>query len=148
MRKLAPITIPVHSRSAPVYGFVVMPERVHLLVSEPERSDLAQAIKSLKQGVSRGLIGADGHFWHERYYDHNVRNYTSFVGKLRYVHRNPVKRGLCEKAENWEWSSFRHYATGITGAVEIESQWTASHRERAGVSLTARELPRSSQKKA
>jgi hypothetical protein len=32
--------------------------------------------------------------------------------KLRYIHQNPVKRGLCARAEDWEWSSFRQYATG------------------------------------
>jgi putative transposase len=31
-----------------------------------------------------------------------------FTEKLRYMHRNPVKRGLVEKPENWQWSSFRH----------------------------------------
>ena len=38
-----------------VIGYVVMPERVHLLVSEPERSTLAIAIQMLKQVVSRKL---------------------------------------------------------------------------------------------
>jgi len=132
-----------------VYGYVVMPEHVHVLLSEPERSNLAQAIKSLKQGVSRRLIGvSDKAFWQQRYYDHNVRSYVSFVGKLRYIHRNPVKRGLCEKPEDWEWSSFRHYQTGAEGDVEIESQWTARRREQTGIRLTVRQLPRSSQKMA
>ena len=40
-----------------VYGYVVMPEHVHLLVSEPENGMLGDALKSLKQGVSRRLIG-------------------------------------------------------------------------------------------
>src|SRR5713226_5001878 len=40
-----------------VYGYVVMPEHVHLLLSEPERETLAEAMKSLRQGVSRKLIG-------------------------------------------------------------------------------------------
>src|SRR5271170_8489029 len=40
-----------------VYGYVIMPEHVHLLLSEPERETLAVVIKSLKQGVSRRLIG-------------------------------------------------------------------------------------------
>jgi REP element-mobilizing transposase RayT len=35
-----------------VYGYVVMPEHVHLLISEPERGTLALAIQSLKQGVA------------------------------------------------------------------------------------------------
>src|SRR6266550_6277180 len=57
-----------------VYGYVVMPEHVHLLLSEPPQDTLAAALKSLKQGVSRCLIGDADHFWQERYYDFNIRN--------------------------------------------------------------------------
>ena len=39
-----------------VYGYVGMPEHVHLLLSEPQQDTLADALKSLKQGVSRRLI--------------------------------------------------------------------------------------------
>ncbi|HEY1264695.1 MAG TPA: hypothetical protein VGF06_14305 [Terriglobales bacterium] len=49
--------------------------------------------------------------------------------KLRYLHRNPVKRGLVESPEDWKWSSFRHYALREVGTVEIESEWTARDRE-------------------
>jgi putative transposase len=107
-----------------------MPEHVHLLLSEPRQDTLADALKSLKQGVSRRLICNAGHFWQKRYYDFNIRNYSQFVEKLRYIHRNPVKAGLCECPEDWESSSFRHYATGCEGRVEIESEWTARKRER------------------
>jgi len=48
--------------------------------------------------------------------------------KLRYMHRNPAVRGLVEKPEHWPWSSYRHSLTGATGAVEIESEWTAARR--------------------
>jgi putative transposase len=44
-----------------------------------------------------------------------------FVEKLRYIHRNPVKAGLCERSKDWQWSSFRHHATGSEGRIEIES---------------------------
>jgi putative transposase len=71
-----------------VYGYVVMPEHVHLLLSEPQQDTLADALKSLKQGVSRRLIGDAEHFWQKRYYDLNIRNYPQFVEKLRYIHRN------------------------------------------------------------
>ena len=91
-----------------VYGYAVMPEHVHLLLSEPEHQTLADALKSLKQGVSRRLIGDAEHFWQKRYYDFNIRNDPQFVEKLRYIHQNPVRRGLCKRAEDWEWSSFRH----------------------------------------
>jgi putative transposase len=139
-----------------VYGYVVMREHVHLLLSEPQQDTLADALKSLKQGVSRRLIGnnrltigAGGHVWEKRYYDLNIRNRAQFVEKLRYIHRNPVKGGLCEGPEDWPWSSFRHYATGAEGRVEIESEWTARKREReAGRLRLAVELPHSSQNRA
>src|SRR6266704_911862 len=132
-----------------VYGYIVMPEHVHLLLSEPQEDTLADALKSLKQGVSRRLISDADHFWQERYYDLNIRNYPQFVEKLRYIHRNPVKAGLCERPEDWEWSSFRHHATGAEGRVEIESEWTARKRERAAGRLCPMiELPHSSQNQA
>jgi len=126
-----------------------MPEHVHLLTGEPRDRTLADALKSLKQGVSRRLIGEAEHFWQKRYYDFNIRNQPQFAEKLVYIRRNPVKRGLCERPEDWEWSSFRHYALGIEGRVEIESEWTARKREReAGRLCLAVELLHSSQNKA
>ena len=41
-----------------VLGYVVMPEHVHLLVSEPQRATLATAIQALKLGVVRSLEGS------------------------------------------------------------------------------------------
>jgi putative transposase len=111
---------------------------------------LANVIKSLKQGMSQRLIGVAEHFWQKRYYDFNVRDHKQFIKKLRYIHRNPVHRGLCGHPEDWEWSSFRHYATGLEGRVEIESEWVSRKRERAAGNLcpAIELLPHSSQKKA
>lgn len=115
-----------------VYGYVIMPEHVHLLVSEPSHRSLAKAIQALKVSVYRKVthlrIAPYAALWQKRYYDHNVRSHDSFVTKLRYIHRNPVKRGLCPKSEDWPWSSFRHYAMAELGVVEIESEWTADSR--------------------
>jgi putative transposase len=111
-----------------VYGYVVMPEHVHLLLSEPQRGLLADAMHYLKLSFAKRL-GA-GVFWQKRYYDRNVRDEREFVEKLRYLHRNPVKAGLCNLPEDWRWSSFRHYALREKTVVEIESEWTARDRER------------------
>jgi putative transposase len=113
-----------------VPGYVLMPEHVHLLVGEPLVSSLSVALQVLKQKTSRRLkrIG-DLQFWQRRYYDFNVNSELKTVEKLRYMHRNPVNRGLVEMPEDWPWSSFVHYATGAVGAVEIESEWTAQKRE-------------------
>ena len=125
-----------------VTGYVVMPEHVHLLVSEPPAALLSRAIQSLKQSVSRRLaLRASEPFWHERYYDFNVWSDRKRIEKLRYMHRNPVKRGLVERPEDWGWSSFNHYATGIEGIVEVESFWTAIRRERMGIVPKVRMIP-------
>ena len=107
-----------------VVGYVVMPEHVHLLLNEPREKDLSVAIKALKQGVSRRALGSarkrvgqgslfataemPQRFWQARFYDFNVWTEKQRKEKLRYMHRNPVKRGLVKSPEEWRWSSFRH----------------------------------------
>ena len=146
-----------------IYGYVVMPEHVHLLVSEPDYKTLADAMHYLKLSFAKRLKthslkshptvpkptvpGFGAVRWPltwalrkldpkrtasssgTRYYDRNVRDEKEFVVKLRYLHRNPVKRGLVEHRSDWKWSSFRHYALREIGPVEIESEWIAIDRE-------------------
>jgi len=130
-----------------VAGYVVMPEHVHLLMTEPERAKLSVALQMLKQNVARRLRTPEGGlFWLPRYYDFNVRSKAKRIEKLRYIHRNPVRRGLVRSPEDWAWSSFRHYVSGEEGVVEIESQWTARKRELSGaVAGVATQSPQGSQ---
>ena len=99
---------------------------MHLLVSEPPNGTLARALQALKLSVA--VQSRERPFWQRRYYDFNVHSEQKRVEKLRYMHRNPVVRGLVAKPEDWKWSSFRHYAKGLEGTVEIESFWTAARR--------------------
>jgi putative transposase len=125
-----------------VTGYVVMPEHVHLLLSEPERSSLAAALQMLKQITAQQIVHPlKTPLWQTRYYDFNVWTAKKRIEKLRYLHRNPVKRGLVERPEDWAWSSFRHYATGVEGVVEIESEWTGRRRERMGMPLRVTAVP-------
>jgi len=122
-----------------ITGYVVMPEHVHLLMSEPERGELSVVMQMLKQITSRKLRRPElPRFWQVRYYDFPVWSERKRVEKLRYIHRNPVERGLVARPEDWEWSSFCQWATGRTGRVEVESQWTARRRERMGIVPTIR----------
>ena len=97
-----------------------MPEHVHLLISEPpdhEKHTVAVALQAWKISVARRLT--ERPLWQRRYYDFNVSSHNKRVEKLRYMHRNPVARGLVEKPEDWEWSSFRSYLLGEQRPVEI-----------------------------
>ena len=96
-------------------GYVVMPEHVHLFISEPERGTPSTVLKMLKQRVSRQLRrrprrgvsvaqrafpfassrnGPLKQFWQRRFYDFNVWSRKKKIEKLSYMHANPVKRGL------------------------------------------------------
>jgi putative transposase len=109
-----------------VCGYVVMPEHVHLLLNEPASCLLSKAIQALKLSVS--VRSRERPFWQAHYFDFNVFTHEKHVEKLRYMHRNPVRRGLVSTPADWRWSSFRHFATGARGTVEIESEWTARLR--------------------
>ncbi len=132
-----------------VAGYVVMPEHVHLLVSEPERRDLSVAMKALKQAVARRVLAAlrqrasrqgelfpeaevPRSFWQARFYDFNVWTKKKRIEKLRYIHRNPVTRGLVRSPEQWRWSSFRAYAFGEKGIVAVNAvsppEWIGARR--------------------
>ncbi len=109
-----------------------MPEHVTYSSASPKRVTLRAALQLLKQTTARKLR-PDAPFWYSRYYDFNVWTDRKRIEKLRYMHRNPVKRGLVARPEDWAWSSFVHYATGAEGTVEIASQWTADRQERKGI---------------
>jgi putative transposase len=95
----------------------------------------AAAMQALKLGFARRVLAQNRmrrnlaqtslfehtpqHVWQARFYDFNVWTSRKRVEKLRYMHRNPVKRGLVESAELWQWSSYRAYALGEAGPVRV-----------------------------
>jgi len=131
-----------------VVGYVIMPEHVHLLVSEPERGDPSKVMQAIKQGFARRLLGRmrssydprqgslwhtaldAGHIWQARFYDFVVFAEAKRVEKLRYMHRNPVKRGLVLEPQQWDWSSYRHYAQGERGIVLVNEERKAELKVR------------------
>lgn len=114
-----------------VVAYVAMPEHFHLLVSEPQNRDPSVVIQAVKIGFARRVINRDGnpgsetaaHIWQRRFYDFNVWGREKRVEKIRYIHRNPVRRGLVKNPEDWRWSSFRAYAFGEVGPV-IVNDWS------------------------
>jgi putative transposase len=96
-----------------VTGYVVMPEHVHLLLSEPREAPLSRALHSLKSSVSKR--SPQRPFWLPRYYDFNVFTARKRVEKLRYIHRNPVVRGWWKGLKT---GIGRAFATTLRESVE------------------------------
>ena len=103
-----------------------MPEHVYLLVSEPDICRLATALNVLKFRTSRQLKADRKQFWQTRYHDVNLFTHRRWLNALRYVHRNPVKRGLVLEPEDWRWSSYRGWLTGVQGVVRVTLGWVAA----------------------
>ena len=101
---------------------------------------MSTVVQALKLGFVRTLDGSEGpmsrktsetwgtpdssdsphRFWQVRFYDFNVWTEKRRIEKLRYIHRNPVKRGLVASPEQWPWSSYRWYWCGEQGPVKID----------------------------
>jgi REP element-mobilizing transposase RayT len=132
-----------------IYGYVVMPEHVHLLINEPEKATIAEAMHFLKLSFakrlrSRSVAAESGSFSQKRYRDRNVRDAREFTVKLRYLHRNPVRRDLvkpetgngaafatmrCEKSESSR--------SNPNGQPEIGKQKpAAARRERSSTQVS------------
>ncbi len=125
-----------------------MPEHIHLLISEPDRGTPSTVMQVLKQRFARKVLGElrrrrnssqaslwqetldAGHVWQSRFYDFVACAERKRVEKLRYIHRNPVKRGLVLEPDQWAWSSFRWYAHGERGPVLVNEQRPAELKMR------------------
>ena len=113
-------------------AFVLMPEHVHLLVYPLEpKPELGRLLAAIKRPVSRRVKETliNGHsrlvekltvqerpgktvfrFWQEGPgYDRNLQTEKAVMAAIDYIHRNPVRRRLCQQAREWKWSSVRFY---------------------------------------
>ena len=109
-------------------GYVVMPEHVHLLMSEPRKDNPSRAMQVLKQRVSIALLRKNSddekrteeHFWQRRFYDFNVYSGKKLTEKLNYMHMNPLNRKLVTDLRDWPWSSWSHYSNMGSGLISID----------------------------
>ena len=118
-----------------VVGYVVMPEHIHLLISEPQERSPSTVMQALKLAFTRRVLGrmrrrrqsgqgilfeqCPQHIWQKRFYDFNVWSARKRIEKLRYIHGNPVTRGLVASPELWRWSSYRAHAFGESRPVRV-----------------------------
>ena len=126
-----------------VWGYVIMPEHVHLLLWPAcETYATSSILQAIKQPVARRAIRwlktanpcglqhlATGdarkpyRFWQAGGgFDRNVRSGEAPANMLTYIHENPVRRGLVKQAEDWIWSSAADWADVRAGPVVIDKE--------------------------
>lgn len=93
-----------------LYAWCVMSNHVHALFTPIcDLKDVAQGIKGFTAHEINGMQNARGRtFWQDESYDHWARDEEELIRIILYIENNPVVAGLCEKPEDWRWSSPRH----------------------------------------
>jgi len=92
----------------PLSAWVVMPNHVHLVTTPLPGKPLAGIIQSLKSftaNEANKLLERTGTFWMPDYFDRYIRNQKHLATAIAYVENNPVKAGLCNRAEDWPFGS-------------------------------------------
>ena len=122
-------------------GYVVMPEHVHLLMSEPNSGTPSTVLHKLKLRVARRLrkrgrrVSSEQMrlafdkceeparaFWQARFYDFNVYSRWKKLEKLQYMHANPVTRGLVNHPRQWPWSSWAYYRGEAGALIRVDAE--------------------------
>ena|ERR1043166_2761006 len=94
-------------RGAWVGDFVLMPDHLHLFVAvDDTRISLSSWVKSLKNALSKALRdnGVTSPHWQKGFFDHVLRSGESYSGKWEYVRQNPVRAGLVQDADVWNFT--------------------------------------------
>ena len=126
-----------------IWAFVVMPEHAHVLIFPTKSSyDLTKILSAIKLPVARRAMrwlrahspdfldrlrvdqphgSVEHRFWLPGGgYDRNIVKLDTAWTSVRYLHDNPVRRGLAPKATHWPWSSARQYAGRADVVLRID----------------------------
>lgn len=131
-----------HSRKLfKLYGFVIMPNHVHMLVFPLDNISISAILTAVKQPFSHRALNylqkKDGRLYQQlevhkgenlvrRFwqagggYDRNIFKDETFARTLEYMHNNPVRKNLVESPSEWKWSSAGFYETGRADLVSID----------------------------
>ncbi|HEX3321636.1 MAG TPA: transposase [Terriglobales bacterium] len=99
-----------HEKRFTLFGAVVMPDHVHLVLlplADSEGmfsiSEIMQGIKSTSAHRINKLLGRKGIVWQQESFDHVLRVEEGIAEKVNYIINNPVRAGLAERSEQYPW---------------------------------------------
>jgi putative transposase len=107
-----------------IEAIVILPDHIHTIISPEKAEDYPHIVRTIKTYFSRHLdpkyyahlfqsqSQKDNRYkpvWQRRYYEHTIRDEKDFNIRMDYIHFNPVKHSLVERAKDWEFSSFQKY---------------------------------------
>ena len=76
-----------------------MPDHLHAIIAFPRGSGMKIVISNWKKFVA----AKSGVKWQRDFFDHRLRDNNELQEKTSYILMNPVRKGLCQQAEDWIW---------------------------------------------
>jgi putative transposase len=90
-----------HQRQAWYCRFaLLMPDHLHAIIAVPRDPGLATTVERWKH-YTAAQLQID---WQRNFFDHRLRDEHQLQEKSDYIKMNPIRRGLCEKPEDWPWT--------------------------------------------
>ena len=78
---------------------LLMPDHLHAIIAFPPQPGMKTVVSNWKRFLGRKL----GVPWQRDFFDHRLRDHHELYEKESYIMMNPVRKGLCERAEDWPW---------------------------------------------
>lgn len=89
-----------------LHEFVIMPDHIHVLLTP--KTSLEKAVQFIKGGFSyraKKELGSNMEVWQKGFSDHRIRDASDYRFHQIYIQQNPVRKKLCESAEEYPYSS-------------------------------------------
>lgn len=99
-----------------LWAYCLMPNHVHLILLPHNENGLAKLLQRTHSRYARRVNSAHdwrGHLWQERFHSF-VMDEQHLLAAVRYVEMNPVRAGLCRRADEWRWSSVHTHLKRIS----------------------------------
>lgn len=129
-----------------VYGYVFMPDHIHLLIHPQGKATIADIMRDYKEFTSKRIIRqaevegitewvnafqdagqatgrSNNKVWQDSYWDVEIFSEKFLRQKLNYIHNNPVRARLVANPQDYPYSSFRNYELDQEWFIEIDRDW-------------------------
>ena len=124
-----------------INGYVLMPNHIHLLIHVKKTTSISDIMRDFKKYTSVEVrdylkktkskfypilaaagrdVGQKFKLWIDRSDKVAIVTEKVLTIKLNYIHENPVRAGLVQKAEDYLYSSAKDYLTNDKGLLRID----------------------------